>query len=275
MLASPFVGVSNDALVLLRRARRRRPCTPGSSAACGRRFDERDSRLFRAFRQRYERIAEGSGSPLARAAVRTGRARARLRPRDPRAARRPAPLREHAQARAPRALGTRSCAAATSKASSASCASRTPVGASELEAVAEEEDTDVIRLMTIHAAKGLEFKVVVVADAGRDRVPRVDEVLCLPDGRLGFKVAHPATGRRLPTTGYEEVKDAEAQAERGRAPPPLLRGDDAGDRPADRLGLDRSEPRVRCGDADRLGARAARPGGARARGRRPARDRAR
>ena len=43
------------------------------------------------------------------------------------------------------------------------------VGASELEAVAEEEGTDVIRLLTIHSAKGLEFKVVIVADAGRDR----------------------------------------------------------------------------------------------------------
>ena len=41
-----------------------------------------------------------------------------------------------------------------------------------------------IRLLTIHAAKGLEFKVVVVADAGRDRAaPDADEILCLPDGR--------------------------------------------------------------------------------------------
>ena len=43
-----------------------------------------------------------------------------------------------------------------------------------------------------------------------------------------------------------------------RAPPPLLRGDDAGDRPADRVRLDRSAPRVGRRDADRLGARAPR-----------------
>ncbi len=88
------------------------------------------------------------------------------------------------------------------------------VGASELEAAAEEEGTDVIRLLTIHSAKGLEFKVVVVADAGRDYGrPDSDEILCLPDGRLGFRVADPASGRRLSTEEYESVKTAERDAE--------------------------------------------------------------
>ena len=87
------------------------------------------------------------------------------------------------------------------------------VGASELEAVAEEEGTDVIRLLTIHGAKGLEFKVVVVADAGRHGASRdADEILCLPDGRLGFRVADPATGKRRPTSDYEEVKEVEQEA---------------------------------------------------------------
>ena len=54
------------------------------------------------------------------------------------------------------------------------------VGARELEAVAEEEGADVVRLLTIHAAKGLEFKVVIVADAGRDKAPpSPDEILAL------------------------------------------------------------------------------------------------
>ena len=88
------------------------------------------------------------------------------------------------------------------------------VGASELEAVAEEEGTDVIRLLTIHSAKGLEFKVVVVADAGRDRGRHdADEILCLPDGRLGFRVAEPTTGKRLSTSDYESVRSADQDAE--------------------------------------------------------------
>jgi ATP-dependent helicase/nuclease subunit A len=88
------------------------------------------------------------------------------------------------------------------------------VGASELEAVAEEEGTDVIRLLTIHGAKGLEFKVVVVADAGRDTGRRdSDEILCLPDGRLGFRVADPATGRRHSTSEYKAVQEAEKEAQ--------------------------------------------------------------
>ena len=71
-----------------------------------------------------------------------------------------------------------------------------------------------IRLLTIHSAKGLEFKVVVVADAGRDRGRHdADEILCLPDGRLGFRVAEPSTGKRLSTSEYESVKTAEQDAE--------------------------------------------------------------
>jgi ATP-dependent helicase/nuclease subunit A len=92
-------------------------------------------------------------------------------------------------------------------------------GARELEAAAEEEGDDVVRLLTIHAAKGLEFKVVVVADAGRDRAPSPDEILALPDGRVGFRVIHPVTGRRHDASGYEAVRAAqrgEEEAERRR-----------------------------------------------------------
>src|SRR4029079_11205086 len=87
-------------------------------------------------------------------------------------------------------------------------------GVKELEAVAEEEGAGAVRLLTIHAAKGLEFKVVVVADAGRDRPPTSgEEIICLPDGRFGFKVVNPLTGKREGAYGYDEVREAEEEAE--------------------------------------------------------------
>ena len=90
------------------------------------------------------------------------------------------------------------------------------VGAMQLEAVSEEEGADAVRLLTIHAAKGLEFKVVVVADAGRDTggPPSADEILALSDGRFGFRVVHPATGKPHGVFGYEEVREAGLEADR-------------------------------------------------------------
>jgi ATP-dependent helicase/nuclease subunit A len=89
------------------------------------------------------------------------------------------------------------------------------VGARELEAVAEEEGGDAVRLLTIHAAKGLEFKVVVVADAGRDRAPPAShEILALSDGRFGFRVADPITSKPRGAYAYDAVQDARKEEER-------------------------------------------------------------
>jgi ATP-dependent helicase/nuclease subunit A len=94
------------------------------------------------------------------------------------------------------------------------------VGARELEAVAEEEGADAVRLLTIHAAKGLEFKVVIVADAGRDKAPpSPDEILALSDGRFGFRVADPVTTKRRGAFDYDDVREArrvEEEAEKLR-----------------------------------------------------------
>jgi ATP-dependent exoDNAse (exonuclease V) beta subunit len=214
VLSSPFVGISNDALVLLRRAAGRRPLYAGLERSVPEGVDQRDERLFLAFRQRYERLVGQAATlsleqlcehivaehdyDLAVLAQHDGRRRyANLRKLG-RLARSYEELRGHDLEGFVRFAREQDL-----------------VGAPELEAVAEEEGTDVVRLLTIHAAKGLEFKVVVVADAGRDRAPmRGDEILCLPDGRLGFKVAHPETGSRLPTQQYEEVKRAEEEADR-------------------------------------------------------------
>ncbi len=44
--------------------------------------------------------------------------------------------------------------------------------------------------------------------------PPVSDILALSDGRFGFKVAHPATGTRVGTESYRDVKEHREQAER-------------------------------------------------------------
>jgi ATP-dependent helicase/nuclease subunit A len=219
VLASPLVGVSNDALVLLRRTASKRPLFKGLERSLPEGLEPRDERLFQAFRQRYERLVAASRTlSLERLCEEIVAAHdydlAVLAQWDGR--RRYANLRKLGRL----ARSYEELRGADIEGFVRFVREQDEAGAKELEAVAEEEDADVIRLLTIHAAKGLEFKVVVVADAGRDRAaPGADEILALSDGRFGFRVADPATGVRKPTTAYEEVRAAsreEAEAERRR-----------------------------------------------------------
>src|SRR5262249_56267276 len=41
-----------------------------------------------------------------------------------------------------------------------------------------------------------------------------DEILALSDGRFGFRVVHPTTGTRRPVFDYEDVRQAEKEADR-------------------------------------------------------------
>ena len=60
VLASPFVGVSNDALVLIRSTAERRPIFKGIERTLPPDLADDDRRLVRAFLQRYERLVESS-----------------------------------------------------------------------------------------------------------------------------------------------------------------------------------------------------------------------
>jgi ATP-dependent exoDNAse (exonuclease V) beta subunit len=214
VLASPFVGVSNDALALLRRVASRRPLFAGLEHALPPGLAARDERLLRAFRQRYDRLVEAMPRlslerlceqivaehdyDLAVLAQWDGRRRyANLRKLARLA-------RSYEELRGPDVEGFVRFVA-----------EQEAIGTREMEAVAEEEGADAVRLLTIHAAKGLEFKVVIVADAGRDRVPpSPDEILALPDGRFGFRVADPVTAKHRGAFDYEAVKEARQHAER-------------------------------------------------------------
>jgi ATP-dependent helicase/nuclease subunit A len=209
VLASPLVGLSNDALVLIRRAAPKRPLFLPFERGLPEELPERDERLCRAFLQRYERLARLAPTlslerlverivaehdyDLAVLAQWDGRRRYANMRKLARLAR------SYEELRGPDVEGFVRFVR-----------EQEAVGAKELEAVAEEEGADAVRLLTIHSAKGLEFKVVVVADAGRDRhAPSPDEILCLPDGRFGFRVADPETGRRRGALEYDAVREAE------------------------------------------------------------------
>jgi ATP-dependent helicase/nuclease subunit A len=214
VLASPFVGVSNDALALLRRVASRRPLFSGLEHNLPPGLAERDERLTRAFRQRYDRLVDAMPRlslerlceqivaehdyDLAVLAQWDGR-------------RRYANLRKLARL----ARSYEELRGTDVEGFVRFVAEQEAIGTRELEAVAEEEGADAVRLLTIHAAKGLEFKVVIVADAGRDRVPpSPDEILALPDGRFGFRVADPVTAKHRGAFDYEAVKAARQEAER-------------------------------------------------------------
>src|SRR5216683_999028 len=206
VLASPFVGVSNDGIVLIRRHAGKRPLYTGIERSLPEALAEDDERLVRAFKQRYERLVAASARTslerlceeivaahdydLAVLARWDGKRRyANLRKLMRLA-------RSYEELRGPDIEGFVDV-----------IRDQEAVGAAQLEAVSEEEGADAVRLLTIHAAKGLEFEVVIVADAGRDKAPpSPDEILALADGRFGFRVADPVTTKRRGAFDYDEVK---------------------------------------------------------------------
>jgi ATP-dependent exoDNAse (exonuclease V) beta subunit len=218
VLASPFVGVSNDTLVLIRRNASRRPLFSGIERSLPDALSDEDARLIRAFKQRYERLVAASARlslerlcdeivsahdyDLAVLARWDGKRRyANLRKLMRLA-------RSYEELRGPDIEGFVSF-----------LRDQEAVGAAQLEAVSEEEGSGAVRLLTIHAAKGLEFKVVIVADAGRDTGFRQspDEILVRSDGRFGFRMIDPASGTRRSVFDYDAVRDAEtADAEEER-----------------------------------------------------------
>jgi ATP-dependent helicase/nuclease subunit A len=150
VLASPFVGLSNDALLLLRRAATRRPLFQPFERGLPGDLSDEDRRLCRAFLQRFERLgAAANGLSLERLCERIVADHdydlAVLAQWDGR--RRYANMRKLARlARSYEELRGRDIEGFVRF-----VRDQEAVGARELEAVAEEEDADAVRLLTIHS----------------------------------------------------------------------------------------------------------------------------
>jgi len=95
----------------------------------------------------------------------------------------------------------------------AEAAARDLAEAREGEAALESDGLDAIRLMTIHRAKGLEFPVVCVADLGRGSGARRPSLLVGDEGKTGIRLAPLGGGDTIPTTAWEELAAAEAEAD--------------------------------------------------------------
>src|SRR4051812_20562316 len=91
----------------------------------------------------------------------------------------------------------------------------------ELEAEAREPDApieleglDAVRLMTIHAAKGLEFGVVVLADLGRQPPGGGEGIRLGEDGEIGLRLRRLAAPSQE-AFAYKELGEREKEADRG------------------------------------------------------------
>jgi len=89
------------------------------------------------------------------------------------------------------------------------------IGASssaESDAPVDGAEPDAVRLMSIHAAKGLEFPVVCVADLGR--APNTRMGYLLVDGaRLGLQLVRLDGGKATPTLDYSQLAEERRAAE--------------------------------------------------------------
>jgi ATP-dependent helicase/nuclease subunit A len=219
VLASPLVGVSNDGLLALRRGATRRPIyTVFERDELPEGLAHDDRRMAAAFAQRFARLVVRSGElslerlldtivnehdyDLACLAQPDGDRRFANVVKLTRLAG------EYEGLRGPDLEGF-----------IAFCDEQAAIATREGEAAIAEEDQDAIVLMTVHAAKGLEFDVVALADCGRERAARgLGDVLVDGDGRVGLRTPDPTSGTMRPALGFRDVEAAEraAEAEEGR-----------------------------------------------------------
>jgi ATP-dependent helicase/nuclease subunit A len=83
----------------------------------------------------------------------------------------------------------------------------------ESEAPVESEEDDVVKLITTHSAKGLEFPVVIVADVDRDNTRPSDYFVYSKDHGISFKILNPSTNEAEVPLSYEQINDESKERE--------------------------------------------------------------
>jgi ATP-dependent helicase/nuclease subunit A len=86
------------------------------------------------------------------------------------------------------------------------------LGGAEPDAPVADGEADAVRLMSIHAAKGLEFGVVCVADLGRAQNLGVPDLLVDGD-RVGLRLARLDGSATTPSLAWEELCEERKQAQ--------------------------------------------------------------
>ena len=83
----------------------------------------------------------------------------------------------------------------------------------ESEAPVESEEDDVVKLITTHSAKGLEFPVVIVADVDRDNIRPSDYFVYSKNHGISFKILNPSTNEEERPLSYERINDESKEKE--------------------------------------------------------------
>jgi ATP-dependent helicase/nuclease subunit A len=210
VLASPLIGVSNAGLYALRRAAQT-ALFRGLEYGLPDGLSEDDARLMKAFRQRFDRLVEAAQGigitdllerivsehdyDLACLAQSDGRRRYANVRKLVRLAR------DYEALRGPDLAGFLALVDTLAE-----------LAAQEPEAALAEEEVDAVRIMTVHAAKGLEFEIVAFADAGRDPNLHVADLLAPADGRLAFRIPSP-DGTLVAPPLWDHLREGEISAE--------------------------------------------------------------